>query len=131
MAARIVVLDAEPVVRSIVTTILERAGYTVEPTESVDAALAVVRSTPPDLLLTNVYLQSMPGRDALRLLKNVCPELRVLMVSGLPDEDVIREWAGHNGFDTFPKPFTASELLDKVRAMLALNTASGQGSVDD
>jgi DNA-binding response OmpR family regulator len=55
----------------------------------------------------------------MRLLKGMCPSLRVLMVSGLPDEATIQEWAGADGFDTFPKPFGTQELLDKVRVMLA------------
>ena len=119
MPARIVVLDSEPVVRTVVTRILQRNGYAVAEVETVQGAVELVRSTPPDLLLTNVYLIGITGRDAVRLLKSVRPELPVLMVSGLPDEDVIQEWAGHNGFDTFPKPFTADELLAKVKWMLA------------
>src|SRR5437763_213569 len=114
VVARIVVLDPEPVVRSVIAGILERGGYAVEPVETVQRAVEVVKVAPPDLLITNVYLSGMSGRDAMRLLKNVCPQLTFLMVSGLPDEDVIREWAGHAGFDTFPKPFTAEELLKKV-----------------
>jgi len=116
--ARIVVLDAEPVVRSVVTVILERDGHAVEPVGTVDAAVDIVRSAPPDLLITNVYLPGITGRDAVQLLKSIHPELRVLIVSGLPDEDVIQEWGGRRGFDMFPKPFTARELLDKVKWML-------------
>jgi len=119
MSARIVVLDAEPVVRSVVAAILERGGYTVQATETVEAAVEIVNRHPPDLLLTNVYLPGMTGRDAMRLLKAMRPELRVLMVSGLPDEDVIHDWAGRADFDTFPKPFSADELLEKVGTLLA------------
>jgi DNA-binding response OmpR family regulator len=119
MPVRIVVLDAEPVVRSVVTGILERGGYVAEPVESFEAAAEIVATAPPDLLLTNVYLPGITGREAMRLLKGICPALPVLMVSGLPDEDVIEEWVGTEGFDTFPKPFKPEELLDKVRVMLA------------
>ena len=115
---RIAVLDAEPVVRAVVSRILERDGYAVLPVETLQAAVELLRSAPPDLILTNVYLPGISGRDAVRLLKSMRPELPVLMVSGLPDEDVIHEWAGHDRFDTFPKPFTAAELLAKVRSML-------------
>ena len=119
MSARIVVLDAEPVVRTVVTSILERGGYAAEGVESFEAAVEIIKSAPPDLVLTNVYLPGITGREAMRLLKGMCPALPVLMVSGLPDEDVIQEWAGADGFDTFPKPFKPQELLDKVRVMLA------------
>ena len=49
--------------------ILERNGYAVVAIETVQAAVEFVRSTLPDLLLTNVYLLGMTGRDAVRLLK--------------------------------------------------------------
>jgi DNA-binding response OmpR family regulator len=118
MPARIVVLDAEPVVRGVVADILSRGGYAVEPTDTLQAALKIVQITPPDLVLTNVYLPGVTGIEAMRLIKDACPQLPVLMMSGLPDDDVIRQWAGQDGFDTFPKPFKAEELLAKVRAML-------------
>jgi DNA-binding response OmpR family regulator len=119
MPGRVMVLDAEPVVRSTIADILTRGGYAVEPVATLDLALESIRQERPALLLTNVYLPGVTGRDAVRRVKEACPELPVLMVSGLPDEDVIHQWAGKNGFDTFPKPFTAQELIDKVRSILA------------
>jgi DNA-binding NtrC family response regulator len=117
-SARIVILDAEPVVRTVVSAILKRDGYTVEQAATVPAALEVVKQKRTDLLLTNVYLPGMTGREAVQMFKKAYPELPVLIVSGLPDNDLIQEWAGTVGFDTFPKPFAAQELLDKVHSML-------------
>ena len=118
MSARIVVLDPEPVVRSVLCDILERSGYQVESVETFQQAIEVIENAKPDLILTNVYLPGIAGREAIRRLKELRPELPVLMVSGLPDEDLIGEWVGRDGFDTFPKPFKAQELLHKVRTML-------------
>src|SRR4051794_12649874 len=118
MPTRILVLDAEPVVRSVIVEILKRGGYEVEPVDSVPAALEIVKANAPNLLITNVYLPGSTGRDAVQLFKDVCPKLRVLMVSGLPDTEVIQTWAGREGFDTFPKPFLPQALLEKVSAFL-------------
>jgi DNA-binding response OmpR family regulator len=118
MARRLMVLDAEPMVRSTIADILTRGGYAVEPVATFDLALESIRQDAPALLLTNVYLPGITGRYAIRLLKEACPGLPVLMVSGLPDDDVIQQWTGKYGFDTFPKPFTAQELIDKVRSIL-------------
>jgi DNA-binding response OmpR family regulator len=118
MSTRIAVLDAEPTVRSVVVKTLCRAGYDVEPADTLEAAIEIIKDRPPDLLLTNVYLPGVTGHEAMRLLKAIRPDLPVLMVSGLPDSEVIRDWAGRDGFDTFPKPFTPDELVDKVRKML-------------
>ena|SRR5947207_5240041 len=118
MPDRVIVLDSEPVVRSTITAILTRGGYKVEPVGTLDLALQSIKNQRPALLVTNVYLAGITGREAIRLVKNLYPDLPVLMVSGLPDEDVIHEWTGRNGFDTFPKPFTADELIAKVHGMV-------------
>ena len=106
-------------VRSVLAQILSHGGYIVEAVRTVEAALEIIKTSPPDLLLTNVYLPGITGRDAVRLIKGTLPELPILMVSGLPDNDVIGEWTGKGGFDVFPKPFQSADLLEKVRGMLA------------
>jgi two-component system, NtrC family, response regulator AtoC len=121
---RILILDAEPVVRSVVSAILQRGGYTVEQASTVPAALEVVKEKPTDLLLTNVYLPGITGREAVQMFRNAWPKMPVLIVSGLPDSDVIQEWAGTVGFDTFPKPFAAQDLLDKVHSILDAHDGS-------
>jgi len=115
---RILILDAEPVVRSVVASILQSDGYTVDQAATVPAALDLVKSRGTDLLMTNVYLPGITGREAIELFKQKYPDLPVLIVSGLPDSDILQEWAGTVGFDMFPKPFAARELLDKVHSIL-------------
>ncbi len=119
MPDRIVVLDAVAIVRSTICDILRKGGYDVEPVGTLDLALELIRAERPRLLVTNVYLPGITGREAIRVIKQTFPGLPVLMVSGLPDEDAIHEWAGQDRFDTFPKPFTAQELIAKVHTMLA------------
>ena len=118
-AGRIVVVDAEPTVRSVVTTILTRAGYVVDTASDIEAALKALEGPLPDLLVTNVYLPGLAGHEAMHLFKQRCPGLKVLMVSGLPDDRVIQRWVGEDGFDVFPKPFTAQALIEKVRQTIS------------
>ena len=110
MKRKIVIVDSEPVVRSAVTRILETAGYQVSATAYPTAALDIIKANPPDLVITNVYLPGMTGHEAMRMFKNECPGIRVLMVSGLPDEEVIQKWIQEEGFAAFPKPFSANAL---------------------
>jgi DNA-binding NtrC family response regulator len=117
--ATIVVIDSEDTVRTVVATILARHGHTVRAFGDLEEALAVIRKSEPQLVLTNVFLRGITGHDAMLKLRGEFPELPVLMVSGLPDDDVIREWTGEPKFDVFPKPFTASSLLSKVSSLLA------------
>ena len=114
----IVVVDGEPVVRSVVAKILERAGYVVHATPSIDDALHVCKITQPGLVLTNVLLPGITGHEAMKLLRSQCPGTPVLMMSGVPDSDVIQQWALEKGFDVFPKPFHPDELLAKVESVM-------------
>jgi DNA-binding response OmpR family regulator len=121
MAGRrnILVLDAEPLVRSVVSSILEREGYSVRTCGDLQQALDAVKDSPPDLLLTNVYIPGTTGHEVAKFLRATCPEMRVLMIAGLPDDARIRErTAGDDRYDFFPKPFRASELAQKVKDMM-------------
>lgn len=114
----IVVLDSEPAVRSIMSKILEQAGYSVRATADFKEAIEIVRGSAPDLVLTNVFLKGITGHDAMRELRKEFPKLPVLMVSGLPDDPAIQRWIHEDGFDAFPKPFTADALTAKVREVI-------------
>lgn len=116
--SNIVVIDSEPTVRSVVTAILERAGYAVRATGDFHNAMEMLQDHRPDLVLTNVFLRGIAGHDAMLALKKSFPGLLVLMVSGLPDDDVISTWTGEVGFDVFPKPFRSDALVEKVRQVL-------------
>ncbi len=118
MAARILVLDAEPVVQEVVTRILSRHGYEVRATGSISKAFQMVKASPPDLLITNVLLPGIRGHDAASLLRELHPGMRVLMVAGLPDDQQIYDMTKSEGIEPFPKPFSAGDLATKVKEML-------------
>jgi DNA-binding NtrC family response regulator len=123
MSATILVLDAEEVIGSVVTKILKREGYTVQTAGDMPTAVEAVRDCRPDLLLTNLYIPGISGHDAARFLKSLCPNMRVLIVAGLPDDRLIEDRIKGDGFDAFPKPFNAKQLSEKVKEVL-------DGSVD-
>jgi two-component system OmpR family response regulator len=118
MQRRIVVVDAEPAVRSTVSNILKHAGYAVHAAGEFRQALQIIESSRPDLVLTNVFLNGITGRHPIHQIKDRWPHVRVLMVSGVPDDEAIRESSKMDGFDVFPKPFKASDLIAKVQQVL-------------
>ena len=79
MSATILVLDAEEVIRSVITKILEREGCTVHATGDLPSATEVVKNCKPDLLLTNLYIPGTTGHDAALFLRSMCPKMRVLI----------------------------------------------------
>jgi CheY-like chemotaxis protein len=118
MSATILVLDAEEVVRSVITRILQREGYTVHATGDLPSALDLVKHCTPDLLLTNLYIPGTSGHDATQLLRSMCPNMRVMIVAGLPDDRLIHDRTKGEGFVAFPKPFLPKQLTEKVKDVL-------------
>jgi DNA-binding NarL/FixJ family response regulator len=79
------------------------------------SAIDLVKDYTPDLLLTNLYIPGTSGHDAARFLRSMCPNMRVLVVAGLPDDRLIEDRIKGEGFAAFPKPFAAKQLTEKVK----------------
>ncbi|MCU1275168.1 MAG: sensory box histidine kinase/response regulator [Bryobacterales bacterium] len=116
--ATILVLNSEPVVRSVIRDILEREGYVVLATGDLGTAVDIMSDCTPDLLLTNIDFPTS-GHDAAQYLKKRCPKMRVLIMAGLPDDQRIEDRTAGAGFEVFPKPFSVAELTGKIREILA------------
>ena len=114
----IVVIDSEPMVRTVITVILEDAGYRGRATDDFEAGLDIVRAEAPDLLITNVFLRGITGHDAIMQLRREFPEMRIMMASGVPESEAIHQWMREERFDAFPKPFAADALRRKVKQIL-------------
>jgi DNA-binding response OmpR family regulator len=116
--ARILLLVSDRLVRSVMQEILERDGYAVFPASDVGGATALLKDISPDLLVTRIFVSGMTGHEAAKYLRNHCMHMRVLMVGGLLDDDRLRYREALQGFEVFPKPYSAAELLEKVKEVL-------------
>jgi DNA-binding response OmpR family regulator len=105
-------------VRTVIREILEREGYVVRATGDLGIAVDMVRESPPDLLLIDVYVADIAGHDAAVYLRQKCPHMRVLMMVGVPDDQRIEARTTDEGFMVFPKPFAPAELVVKVKEIL-------------
>lgn len=110
---------SDSLVRSVIQEMLEREGYVVFPAGDLGKAQDWLNDCKPDLLITRTYVSSMPGHEAAKYLRNKCPQMRVLLVDGLLDDDRLQYRAALEGFEVFPKPFTAAQLVEKIKAVLA------------
>ncbi len=119
MKTTILLLVSDPLVRSVLQETLEREGYLVRATGDLGQAVERLNESVPDLLITRTYVQSMPGHEAAMYLLTKCPTMRVLMVGGLLDDKRLKYRAELQGFEVFPKPYTAAELLQKVKEVLS------------
>jgi signal transduction histidine kinase len=115
----LVVEDQEPV-RRLAVDALERHGYKVFEAGDGAAALELIRGggRQVDLLITDVVMPGMTGRQLADELKPLRPQMHVLYISGYSADAIGTRGVLESGFEFLPKPFTTMALLAKVRAIL-------------
>jgi two-component system sensor histidine kinase/response regulator len=123
--ARILVVDDQPSNVQVVGLILGTLGHEIIPASDGETALKRVAALVPDLILLDLLMPGMSGRDVcLQLKKN--PEWRdipVIFLSAADDKDLIVSALDAGGVDYITKPFNQAELVSRVRTQLALKVA--------
>lgn len=117
----ILLVEDEEVVRKLAGDILSARGYRVLAARSGDEAIAISsnHSGPIDLLLTDVVMPRMGGKDVADRIKCQRSEMSVLYMSGYTDDAIIHHGVLEPGTNFLEKPFTADKLLTKVQLALA------------
>ncbi len=116
----ILLVEDEPVVRQVIGKILEMNGYQVLRAEHGRKALQIMarRPGPVHLLLTDVVMPDMGGRELVEKLAPGHPDLKVLYMSGYSEDAVVQHGVSGPGLAFVQKPFKNEELLVKVRQLL-------------
>ena len=116
----VLLVEDEDELRSVAREILEMYGYAVLEAQRPDDALLIAErhSGPIHVLVTDVVMPKMNGRDLARRLAPLRPETRVLYISGYTDEAIVRHGVLDPGTAFLEKPFTPDELARKVREVL-------------
>ncbi len=119
--ATVLVVDDEPAVRDLIARTLADAGFRVLQAEHGLAGLELARSHPGPihLVVADVLMPRMGGREMVTRLAAIRPELRALFVSGYPSEALDPAQAPAFDADYLQKPFTPGELLARVARGLA------------
>jgi len=116
----VLLVEDEEAVRSLVCAVLRSKGYNVlEATEPFQAlSLLDQTSQTIHLLLTDVVMPQMSGRELAGRLTALRPDAKVLYMSGYADDAIIRHGILEAGTPFLQKPFTPSALVQKVREVL-------------
>jgi PAS domain S-box-containing protein len=117
-AGTILVVEDDPGVRRFATKVLEAAGYTVLAVPGGAAAVEIPGEVPVQLLLTDVVMPGMSGRDVATRLSASRPGIAVLYMSGHTDKGIVHDGVLEPGIEFLGKPFTAEALLAAVDAAM-------------
>ena len=118
--AIILVVEDDPEIRELVSYNLERAGYSVIPVKTAEAALATVNEALPDLVLIDWMLPAMSGIDLARTLrasKRTASLPLIMLTARAAEEDKLRG-LGIGADDYVTKPFSPRELNARIKAVL-------------
>lgn len=116
----VLLVEDEPSVRQLVRQVLDRRGYAVLEMESPKACLEFLEgyNAPIDLLLTDVVMPGMNGRELHRRIAETRPGLRALYMSGYTENVIVHHGVLDPGVALLHKPFSVKELSRKVREVL-------------
>ena len=120
--ARILIIDDEDELRSMLRQMLEQAGHQV--TEAVNGAegIQLYEQDRPDLIITDIIMPEMEGFETIRELRDTAAELKIIAISGgapigTPDNLKIAREFGADA--AFAKPIDRQEFLSSVSRLLA------------
>ncbi len=123
----ILLVEDEAAVRRLARRVLEKDGYRVVETRSGVEALerAEAMETPPDLVVTDMVMPEMGGRELTIRLRERLPRCPVLLMSGYTEDSMIRDGKLDGGVSFIEKPFTPDDLRRKVAECLTHHPADG------
>jgi PAS domain S-box-containing protein len=116
----VLLVEDEEQVRELARRVLERAGYTVLTATDAELAMAIADRHPGHihLLITDVVLPHVSGRELAARLGIHRPAIKVLYVSGAADDAIARHRMLEPGTEFLEKPFSLEGLLRRVRKVL-------------
>lgn len=119
---RILIVEDNAAVRAIVTRTLGKAGYLLLEASSGDEALALAAASaePIDVLLTDMVMPGIAGRDLARRVMARFPAIKVVYMSGYTDDEFVRRGELPRDHLFLQKPFTGVDLLNTVGRALAI-----------
>lgn len=111
----ILAVDDEPLIRTLLATVLHDNGFDVLTADCAAQAIDVFHDHPEDvdLLISDIVMPGMDGPTLATKLQMERPDLQILLISGYCDRAQLSR-----GFEFLPKPFAIPDMLSKVRALL-------------
>ncbi len=123
MARRILVVDDEPLKRITLQIELSEAGYEVAEAADAQTARRLIDARPFDVVVSDVRMPGMSGLDLLTYVKQIRPEVEVVLMTAYATVDTAVLAIKRGAYDYITKPFTTPDLLVKLERLFATKAA--------
>ena len=116
----ILLVEDEKAVRELTRRILTSVGFEVITAANAGEALLYCeqRGSEIQLMIADVVMPQMSGKQLADRLNKICPRLKVLFMSGYTDNAIVHHGVLDEGTELISKPFTSNDLLKRVRQVL-------------
>ncbi len=120
----ILLVEDEPAILEMTQTMLESIGYSVISAKTPEEALRLVREKGDhiQLMMSDVVMPGMNGKELANELKTLHPEIKVLFMSGYTSDIIAHQGVLDKGINFITKPFSLPELAEKINAVLKNST---------
>jgi len=117
----VLIVEDDPAVRVLVSAVLKELGYGFVEAGDADTAVPIIESAQRiDLLVTDVGLPGMNGRQLAEIARQHRPGLKVLFMTGYAEKAAERQGFLEDGMDMVAKPFSIDLLANKIRSMIGV-----------
>ncbi|UCH79638.1 MAG: NAD(P)H-dependent oxidoreductase subunit E [Nitrospiraceae bacterium] len=125
---KILVVDDEPIVIKSCESVLRAEGYNVEGLLSAREAMLKMEKQPFDLVFTDLKMPEVDGLTLIRWIRKERPDTGIVVITGYPSQETIKEALELGIIDYVPKPFTPVALIDVAKR--AVDWIKGPPAVD-
>lgn len=131
----ILIVDDEASIRTTLSSVLHDEGYKTVEAESGEAALGLLASHHPSLVLLDIWLQGMDGLEVLSKLRTIAPDIPVIMISGHATIATAIRATRLGASDFIEKPLDLNATIRAIHRALSAQSSpdwgQGDGSEDD
>lgn len=112
MKGNILVVDDEQIILRSCERILSPEGYSVDTATSARDALSLLDRNLYDLIITDIKMPEMDGIEFMRQVRAKNPDINIVVITGYPSQESIKEALSFRIIDYLPKPFSPTHLLE-------------------
>ena len=124
--AKLLVVDNEQTILSVLTTLLECEGHEIVPALGGEVAIKLLETQQFDLMLSDIRMDAVNGMDLLRLVHDNYPSTVVIMLTAYGQVETAIEAMELGAFDYIKKPFKATELIGTIDRALEFRSLQNE-----